>query len=65
MASKLLALIANFMIEQNWTDELYPAILQQVTGAMQALQGKAGNANGPQMNQLLAALQKLITSANS
>ena len=65
MASKLQALVGNFRIEQNGTDEQNTAMLQQVAGAMQALQGKAGNANGPQMNQLLAALQKLITSANS
>ena len=61
MASELQALVGKFRIEQDETASQNAAMLQQVAGTLQALQSTAGSASGPQMSQLLAALQKLIT----
>ncbi len=65
MASELQVLVGKFKIEQQGVASQNAAMLQQVAETLQALQGAAGNASGAQMNQLLAALQKLITPADA
>jgi methyl-accepting chemotaxis protein len=64
MASDLQALVSDFKIEQQRTEDQDADVLLQVAAAMQALQDTPGSTNGSQIDQLRNALKGLITQEN-
>jgi methyl-accepting chemotaxis protein len=64
MASDLQALVSDFKIEQQRTEDQDADVLLQVAAAMQALQDTPGSTNGSQIDQLRNALKGLITPEN-
>lgn len=65
MAAELQALVRDFNVDQHVGEGQEGDPLQQVAAALQSLQGGSGGKNGSQIDQLRAALQGLISQADS